>query len=406
MRFSASLFLFNQFVTILAKSIFTFFVSIYILRETQSGILFGVSLAISYLPQLLISPFGGYISDTFTRKKIIIATNMLNIIILCSVFAFSHIIGFNILHILVLIAMLAIFDIFNAIALNASIPNIFSGSDVQRIISLRQSIASLSKIIAPFMGALLALYIDLRIFLVVKACLLLIATFAIAYLKFNSSTSKCQKNKENLFVSIKEGLLYAKNNDAVFVILIFMVFMNFVFHLGYTVPIPHLINSTYEMSVTQFGWVQSMASVGGLLAALFFATKVKNGNLKKSLISSTICMSLVLTLMGVVAYMYIVEIISNFQVFIFITTFNLMFGATIVLHNIPLNIILLLDVDDKYRGRIQSIASLCSIISPVALVLSGAIVDIEGMGIVLPIFSGGALLLLTIMLSKNKKYQR
>ncbi len=58
-----TLFLLSKGVSHTGTKLFTFALSWYILSETGSGLRFGISLLVNYLPAIVVSGFAGYISD-------------------------------------------------------------------------------------------------------------------------------------------------------------------------------------------------------------------------------------------------------------------------------------------------------------------------------------------------------
>lgn len=64
-----TLFLLSKGVSHTGTKLFTFALSWYILSETGSGLRFGISLLVNYLPAIVVSGFAGYISDRVDRPN-------------------------------------------------------------------------------------------------------------------------------------------------------------------------------------------------------------------------------------------------------------------------------------------------------------------------------------------------
>jgi len=68
-------------VSTFGSLLFSFSLSFYILTVTGSGLSFTISLAIQFLPEIIISPFAGIFIDNFNKKIILILTDFLNALV-------------------------------------------------------------------------------------------------------------------------------------------------------------------------------------------------------------------------------------------------------------------------------------------------------------------------------------
>lgn len=62
--------LIGQSLSMFGNNIIRFAISLYILEETQSASAYGIVTAVSYIPTILFSPFGGVLADRCNKKSI------------------------------------------------------------------------------------------------------------------------------------------------------------------------------------------------------------------------------------------------------------------------------------------------------------------------------------------------
>lgn len=81
MRFSFSankernnfvLYLMGTFVSQIGTVLYTFVMSLYVLKLTDSGMYFALNLAISMIPIILIMPLAGVLADRWNKKTMVL----------------------------------------------------------------------------------------------------------------------------------------------------------------------------------------------------------------------------------------------------------------------------------------------------------------------------------------------
>ena len=65
-----SIMILGQIISLFGNSILRFSLSLYVLDVTGSAAVFGTILAVSMIPTLVLSPFGGVLADRLPKQKI------------------------------------------------------------------------------------------------------------------------------------------------------------------------------------------------------------------------------------------------------------------------------------------------------------------------------------------------
>lgn len=129
-----------------------------LLELTGSGFAVGIALAIRVVPFLIFGPFGGFLADQFSRKKIMMITDLSRI-----VFAISFIFVNNESHIWIIYAssfVLAAGEAIYAPARKSFIPLLVKKENIIRINSLEQVMLGIVLIVGSFSGGIVAFFFD------------------------------------------------------------------------------------------------------------------------------------------------------------------------------------------------------------------------------------------------------
>ena len=67
----------GQIISLFGNAILRFSLSLYVLQVTGSASIFATILAVSILPTILLSPFGGILADRVSRRSIMLSLDFL-----------------------------------------------------------------------------------------------------------------------------------------------------------------------------------------------------------------------------------------------------------------------------------------------------------------------------------------
>jgi len=399
----------GQLISLFGTQIYTFALSYYILKTTGSGIYFGISLALGMLPQFLFSSVAGVLCDQFSRKKLIVMTDMISGGVLIGMFIIALSTGFRITFIYILMFVLASLNSFNSVALSSAVPNIVSKNKVVDLNSTTQSASSLARITAPFIGGIIIASVDMTLFLLINGISFLIAAWLESGIAFITDVSRddksIKKKKISFFADFSEGWDYCKSNRIIYILILFMIVMNFLFHFAYTVPVPLIINTTLSMNSTQFGVIQALTSGGAFFTSAVLMSRLKKVKINKLLVLSITGMSIILITVGATTLLS-QRLTNEIIVYIIFIILNFLFGGTIVVSNISIMTLLQIKAEEAFRGRVMGISNMTRcIISPLAVLLAGIIIDRIDSYIV-PLVGGSALLLSVIVLNSRKEIKQ
>lgn len=320
---------------------------------------------------ILFNLFAGAIIDKNSRKRLLLITDILSgctcivgIFFLKSPYVYISLIITNIL--------LSILSSFNSPAYNAIVKESISSSYIERHLSNFNIFKECSSIISPTLGILIWQTFGLTTAYIFNALSFFISalfTLKIGVKKHNPL--KLVRNK-NIFMDIKEGMIYIYKQKMVFNLLIFSCFINF-FLSGYNILLPYLNNIFQENYSNTYGIILILHSIGSISFSYLNTRFSTSLSLDRKLNFSTMMLGLCMIFVPILHYT-----INNFNLTLlpflgiggFISIFNIQFFTTIQKK-----------VDTDFIGRVYSVIFTVSILfMPIGSIVFGFIfnnIDIE-----------------------------
>lgn len=146
-------FLAGQTLSMFGTNIIKFAISLYILEVTASATVFGWITAASYIPPIILSPFGGILADRKNKKNLMVALDgIYGMITLLMGIAFQRREEFGIVA--GLLILLSIVSAFEAPVVQSSVPLIQTNENLTKANAIVNQITSLSGLLAPFLAGI------------------------------------------------------------------------------------------------------------------------------------------------------------------------------------------------------------------------------------------------------------
>lgn len=408
------LLLFGRLVSLFGSHIYNFAISLYVLKTTASGTTFAATMVFGTIPRIIFGPIAGVIADKLDRKKMIVIMDIFSGIIVMSLFTTAVVDTLRLPYIYTASFLLSTCSTFFDIPFRASIPNIVDDKNLMRINSLNDAISSIAQIGGPFLGGLVFAFIDIKQFLLINGISFIISGITEIFIDFNFNKPKEEKEKNNdvenetissmkgsFFSEFNEGFSFLKSQKALFILSMFFIILNFLFVLGSIVPYSYILVRIIGVSESQFGILEAIFPAGMLIGAAILSIFPEREKKFKTLIFSLLITELCILFIGI-------PIIPNLMIFnksayfIFYMIDFFILGVAIAIVDIPLSVMIQRETPDNLRGRVQSlIATLSSILTPFAMLLSGVLLDILP-AYILPISGGVILLIFTLFMTFNK----
>lgn len=246
-----------------------FALSMYILEKTGSAAIFSGIMAFSIIPMILLSPFGGILSDRINRKRIMVALDALSgTAVLLTIIFMRPANGIVVSGILLII--LSMLSAFESPTVQACIPEMLTEKKVLQGNAVVSQIQAFASIIAPFSGSIFYSVCGMQAVLLLSAALFYITAFAECFIKL--SHEKPGK-KESIISAVKNDFaasinFLCKEQRCVLKLLLLAAFIS-MFVVGIvTVGFPYLIRTVLCLSAEHYGAAESAMGIAAILGSV------------------------------------------------------------------------------------------------------------------------------------------
>jgi MFS family permease len=234
---------------------------------TNKAIMLGMANLAAGLPMLLLTMAGGSAADRFDKRKILLATQYLQIALAISIGLLIMSGKIEIWHILAFAIVLGISNSFEMPTLNAFVPELVTRDEIQSAIAVDRAVFHASRVVGPSLagifigawGAASAFFCNAFSFVA-----LIIALFMIPP-RSRGTAEEEQKRASG----IKEGFRYvAKDKPSLAMIGLIAATTVFIFPI-ITVMMPLYVRLVLHLGANQLGFLMGASAVGSVIGAIF-----------------------------------------------------------------------------------------------------------------------------------------
>ena len=284
----------GQIISLFGNSILRYALPLYLLNLTGSASLYGIVMALSFIPMLLLEPIGGIIADRVNKKNVMVCLDFFTSgLIIFYLFTYKR---FSIVLLLIVVLMLlyGIQGIYQP-AVQASIPLLVAPEKLMSGNIVVNMVSSLAQIVGPVLGSLVfAIYGLDKILFISSGCFFISAILEIfiyiPYKKRSTSGSIWHTAVSDL----KESWSFIRTDKTeIFPLALMLAAINMVFSALIIVGLPVIINQHLGFSQQTgnqfYGYAEGTLAVGGIIGALLSETVSRKINIRHSAILIIIC---------------------------------------------------------------------------------------------------------------------
>ena len=404
-------------VSNMGNLLYSFAVSFYILKLTDNNATIqGIYLATGGITYVLVTLFGGVISDRFHKGKIMSICDYLKGALIISLTLIMMLVcKDNTAKVIVLFVIAILGNIIAAIFSPASaslLPHIVPEKSLQQAQSyysvMQSSISILGIILAGILYSVLPVNV---LFLIVGGCYILSAISEM-FIKYNYQKKEDKLTVKTVFSDIGVGLKYIFNFKMLFALIITMLFINFFFSPFSSNFLPYFIvtdvaGSNYMlkdiMEPEMWNSIVSVAfALGMIIMAIFISTRPQKERVIKGVRISFIVVDSLFAILAA-GYMIFVKGVFDINVMLIILVAGALFiGLTLPAINIPLSTKMMTLVEKDKLGKVSSIVDIGSQgLIPLSNLLAGIVISAFGPSWLL-IGCAAGLCLITVVLFINR----
>lgn len=310
-----------------------------VLTLTNSVFLIGLVAACATFPTLFLSLFGGVVVDRFSKKKILLITQIASMILafIYGILTVFHLI--NIWEIMVLAFLLGSVSALDFPARQSFTVQLVERKHLTSAIALNSGMFNGARIIGPGLaGILIALFGPGGAFLINAA----------SYISGIVSTNLIDIHEEKKdshahpIQAVKEGLSYTFSHPTIRALILFTAIIS-IFGWSYGTILPYIAKNTLHINAAGLGYLYAISGLGALLSTFLISAFGKKISSTRLIVGGTVLFAL--SIFGF-------TLASNFWM---ATPFLFLSGVGLLSCFATINTTLQHAVEDKFRGRVLSI---------------------------------------------------
>ena len=382
---NAVLFLTSQAITLFGSTVVQMAIVWYITVQTLSGEWMALCSISAYLPQFIVSFWGGVWADYYNRKFLIItADTVIAVITLIAIIFMSYLNkDISVFYLLLCISLFrSVGTGIQTPAVNATVVQIVSKERLTRFNGINMAIQSAIQFTAPIAAGIILSFFSLPTVLFLDILTAIIG-IGIMY-KVSIPQIQVKEKRSSVWQDMQNGLKYVFENKFVSRILfVYGIFIFLCIPPGFMAGL--FVSRTFENSYEYltFAEITGFAgmSFGGLLMSIWGGFSRKAKTLRTGLI-----------IFGAMAVM--MGITNNFRYYL---VFMLIFGMAMTIVQTVITTILQEKTEEYIQGRVFGlVSSLYAGLLPIGMAVFGLMADVVSLSSII-VFSGIILMVLSCM---------
>ncbi|MDP4143318.1 MAG: MFS transporter [Bacillota bacterium] len=405
-KLNISLFLGAKTISLLGSNIYTFALSLYILKVTGSGTSFAINVLIGMIPKIILGPFAGILSDRVSRKKLTVTLDIISGLVVLGLLFLSSLYGLRIVFIYVVSLILSTINVFYDTALTSSLPNLVDNDKLMKINAFSSVSTSLSGILSPVAAGIIFGLVPIYYFLIIDALSFFFSSSLESFMNFNLNkaldcSTKAAMSIETFKSEMTETFLFVKKQKIMYSLFKYSLILNFFLVASISVVYPYIINTMLRMSSSQFGILQTFVSIGILISSIIIGNRKEKEKKLKTTSLGLGAIGLILILGGIPTLSLSIFKMVSIEFSYYIILFFLL-GFILILINTPILVSIQRLTPENLRGKITGIlGTLSGGIAPLGVFLAGILMDKIHPFIIL-LASGGFIIASAIILLNSR----
>lgn len=315
----------------------------------------------SAIPALVISPWGGVVTDRIPRRTLLVMTQtaLMGMAFILAGLAFANVI--QVWHIILLAALQGVVNAFDAPARLTFVFDIVGREDISNAIALNSTMFNGARVIGPAVGGVLLAAIGARWCFLINGFSFLAVIAGLMMMTFPARTMN--PSKQNPFKQMLEGLQFVRSRRDILALLLLSLAFGF-FGIAYSSQLPAFVDKVLHSGETSFGAINAAIGIGAFAAGVLLAQTASASPRGKMVTLSAFIYPFLLVGFGFNASLNLAIVLTFFLGFFWLLLFN------------NVNSLLQLNTSEEMRGRVMSLYSLVFFgFSPFGSLAIGAIAE-------------------------------
>ncbi len=234
---------------------------------THQAIMLGMVNFLGALPMLALSMYGGTVADKYDKRKILIVTNVAQIILAAAVGWLVMTGRIQIWHILVAAVLLGFSAAFEMPSASALVPELVDRDHIVTAIAVDRSIFHGSRLVGPSLGGWLIARLGMASAFYANAASFLAMIVAITTIAPRAKGT-AEEEEQRSTGGMKAGWEYVRQDRPTMAMLGLMASNSLCIFPFMAVMMPLYARDTLHLDVRFTGWLMSVSGIGSLVASM------------------------------------------------------------------------------------------------------------------------------------------
>jgi DHA3 family macrolide efflux protein-like MFS transporter len=259
----------GQVVSLFGTAMTNFALTIWAWQITGQATALALVGFFAFAPALLITPFAGALVDRWSRKFVMMLSDLAAVLATIVVLILFFTGNLQIWHLYVTGAFRGAFGAFQFPAYSAAVTTMVSKKQYGRASGMLSSAQFASNIFAPAVAALFLISIGVAGILTIDVCTFLVAIGALllVHVPQPRTTQEGQRSRGSLLTESVYGFRYISKRRSLLALLIVFFLINLLAPLAFTLLAPMVLSRTGD-DATVLGMVQSAVGIGGVIGGI------------------------------------------------------------------------------------------------------------------------------------------
>lgn len=259
----------GQIISLFGNAILRFSLSLYVLEVTGSAAVFGTILAVSMIPTVLLSPFGGVLADRLPKQKIM---TILDFVTAGLIVFYDAVYGSagNLAAVTIFMILLTLIQAFYQPSVQASIPLLASQEQLMAANGIVMQVQALAGLLGPILAGMLYGIGGVKPILAASAVCFFLSAVMELFLRVPHEKREADGSPVRMaLLDLKGAVTYLiRENTCLFKLLIVVAGINLFLSALFIIGLPYLVKIYLGMSAQAYGFAEAAMGMGSILGGL------------------------------------------------------------------------------------------------------------------------------------------
>jgi MFS family permease len=268
------LYFFGQLVSLVGSWMQDVVLGWFVLTLTHQPVALGLTIAIRFMPALLLSLHGGVFADRLRKRPTMIYCETGQLLVALALAILTNTGSITVGIIYGLAAIRGVVEAVEGPLRQSFIPEMVGDEDMLNAIALGSTQFNSARIIGPAIGALLLAAFSYATVFYINAASFLAVIIALLAMRVSDLHLAPRQTRERVFDQLKDGLRYAVSTPDVVLILIVMGALG-AFGYNFMTLTPLLTKYVLHAGTGTLGWLNTTMGVGALVSGVVVAYRAR-----------------------------------------------------------------------------------------------------------------------------------